>query len=372
MARQRRHGVAAGACLGVAIGVGAVVLSTPGTSSALSATTTTTTTATPAATPAAEIPVAGTFSYHVFQNAQRPLVHGVVHAVRRIPGGTVVYYSLGFAPGSTPTFVGLFPAPSLDDYRLNDAKAVAIVDLAGLRYYQPMVAHGTCLCSRDYEFNAPAGTLTTGFAVLPELPAGLDTVSVDFGFGTQVEGVPVGTGPLTPVSTGAKTTAELGAGWPALPDEARIASVSDPERYVHSLVSTVANTERTVTTKERPGTVEVDLAADVLFAVDRSVLSPAARATMAKVATDIMRRGNGVVTVTGFTDATGDAAHNQTLSRARARSVLAGLMPAVATAGVTFTSVGKGESEPVADNGTPEGRRLNRRVTVRYQVGKAR
>ena len=34
---------------------------------------------------------------------------------------------------------------------------MAIVDLAGLRYYQPMVAHGTCLCSRDYEFNAPAG-----------------------------------------------------------------------------------------------------------------------------------------------------------------------------------------------------------------------
>lgn len=138
--------MAAGACLGVAV-AGAVVLSTPGTSSALSAVTTAT--ATPAATLTPEIPVAGTFSYHVFQSASRPLVYGVVHAVRRIPGGTVVYDSLGFAPGSTPTFLGLFPSPSLDDYRLNDAKAVAIVDLEGLRYYQPMVAHGTCLCSRD-------------------------------------------------------------------------------------------------------------------------------------------------------------------------------------------------------------------------------
>ena len=208
--------------------------------------------------------------------------------------------------------------------------------------------------------------------MLPELPAGLDTVSIDFGFGTQVENVPVGTGPLTPVSTGGKSTAELGTGWPALPDAATIASVADPKRYVRSLVRTVADTERTVTTKERPGKVEVDLAADVLFAVDKSVLSPAARAKLAQVAADITRRGSGVVTITGFTDSTGDTAHNQALSRARAQAVLAGLKPAVTKAGVTFTAAGQGESEPVADNSTPEGRRLNRRVSITYQVGAAK
>lgn len=320
-----------------------------------------------------EVPVAGTFTYHLRQDAQQPLVHGVVHAVRRLTGATVVYYSLGFAPGSTPSWVGLVPPPGIsDDYGPNDTGTVAAVDPAGLRYYQPMVADGDCLCSRDYEFEAPAGTLVTGFAVLPELPADLDTVSIDFGYGTQVEDVPVGTGPLTPVSTGGKSTAVLGTGWPALPDDTTIASVADPKRYVRSLVRSIADTDRSVTTKERPGKVEVDLAADVLFAVDKSVLSPAARAKLAQVAADITRRASGAVTITGFTDATGDTAHNQELSQARAQSVLNGLKPAVAKAGVTFTSAGKGESEPAADNGTAEGRRLNRRVTISYLVGAAK
>lgn len=328
-------------------------------------------TATPGTT--SDVPVAGTFTYHLRHRSDQPLVHGVVHAARRLPGATVVYYSLGYAEGSTPQWNGLFPLRGLsDDYRPNEAGAVAIVDPSGLTYYQPLVADGDCLCSRDYEFDAPAGTLMTGFAVLPELPAGLDTVSIDFGFGTQVENVPVGTGPLTPVSTGGKSTAELGTGWPALPDAATIASVADPKRYVRSLVRTVADTERTVTTKERPGKVEVDLAADVLFAVDKSVLSPAARAKLAQVAADITRRGSGVVTITGFTDSTGDTAHNQALSTARAQAVLAGLKPAVTKAGVTFTAAGQGESEPVADNSTPEGRRLNRRVSITYQVGAAK
>ncbi len=335
--------------------------------------TTGTAAATVTADPSVAVPVAGTFSYHSGQDAQLPLVHGVVHAVRRLTGATVIYYSLGFAADSQPAWSGVFPLPGLkDDYGPNEAGSVAVVDPAGLKYYQPMVAGGDCLCSTDYEFEAAAGVLTAGFAVLPELPADVTTVSVNFGYGTQVEDVPVGTGPLTPVSTGVRSTAVLGTGWPALPDEATIASVADPQRYVRSLVRSIADTDRTVTTRERPGEVEVDLAADVLFAVDRSALSPAASTKLAQVAADITHRGSGVVSITGFTDSTGDTAHNQTLSQARAQSVVAGLKPAVGTTGVTFTAAGKGESEPVADNGTPEGRRLNRRVTISYPVGAAR
>jgi len=47
-----------------------------------------------------------------------------------------------------------------------------------------------------------------------------------------------------------------------------------------------------VTTKERPGKVEVDLAADVLFAVDKSVLSPV-RANPSWLPTTAHRRDAG-------------------------------------------------------------------------------
>ncbi len=40
------------------------------------------------------------------------------------------------------------------------------------------MAGGRCLCSQTVDFDAPAGTLVAGLAVLPELPAGVDTVSV--------------------------------------------------------------------------------------------------------------------------------------------------------------------------------------------------
>ena len=68
------------------------------------------------------------------------------------------------------------------------------------------------------------------------------------------------------------------------------------------------------------------------------------------------------VRIEGHTDAQGDATYNQDLSERRANRVLATL----ANQGVDrerMTSIGFGESRPVADNATAEGRRTNRRTT---------
>jgi OOP family OmpA-OmpF porin len=67
--------------------------------------------------------------------------------------------------------------------------------------------------------------------------------------------------------------------------------------------------------------------------------------------------------VIGHTDSVGSDEYNQELSQKRASSVAEYLL----SQGVTpskVTSEGKGESEPVADNETEEGRAQNRRVEL--------
>jgi len=71
-----------------------------------------------------------------------------------------------------------------------------------------------------------------------------------------------------------------------------------------------------------------------------------------------------VVEIAGHTDSTASAETNQKLSENRAQSVRNYLIKK----GINkerITAVGYGETQPVADNGTEEGRQKNRRTEVR-------
>lgn len=70
------------------------------------------------------------------------------------------------------------------------------------------------------------------------------------------------------------------------------------------------------------------------------------------------------VEIQGYTDNTGDAAANKTLSQARAASVL-GRLIGQGIDGSRVKAVGFGADNPVADNGTEEGRAQNRRIEVK-------
>jgi outer membrane protein OmpA-like peptidoglycan-associated protein len=70
------------------------------------------------------------------------------------------------------------------------------------------------------------------------------------------------------------------------------------------------------------------------------------------------------VIVEGHTDAFGSDAQNQELSQSRAESVVAHLRSAMTEADFSLASVGYGETRPVANNETEQGRKRNRRIDV--------
>ena len=71
-----------------------------------------------------------------------------------------------------------------------------------------------------------------------------------------------------------------------------------------------------------------------------------------------------IVEVAGHTDDVGDSGSNESLSERRARTVWAFLIRyGVDESRISYR--GYGESQPISDNATPEGRAKNRRVELR-------
>lgn len=107
----------------------------------------------------------------------------------------------------------------------------------------------------------------------------------------------------------------------------------------------------------------VALPSGILFDVDRDQVRPDARRSLGAAADVLVRYPDTYVTVEGHTDSTGSFEHNQSLSERRAMRV----RDLLVENGVPFGRLsvrGYGESDPIADNSTPEGRQANRRVQL--------
>jgi OmpA-OmpF porin, OOP family len=70
------------------------------------------------------------------------------------------------------------------------------------------------------------------------------------------------------------------------------------------------------------------------------------------------------IEIAGHTDNTGNAAANQTLSERRANTVKKTLSERYGVDGGRLTAKGYGAEQPLADNGTEQGRAVNRRVEL--------
>ena len=108
---------------------------------------------------------------------------------------------------------------------------------------------------------------------------------------------------------------------------------------------------------------ELGLADRVLFEVDKADLVPEVISRLDQLTHALTGVGIHGATVEGHTDSTGSDDYNQALSERRAQAVKAQFaasgMPAA-----EVTAVGKGETDPIADNATEEGRAQNRRVVI--------
>ncbi len=112
-----------------------------------------------------------------------------------------------------------------------------------------------------------------------------------------------------------------------------------------------------------PEVITLDDQGQVLFAFDSAELTQGAQQRLQGLLPKLNDPSVTSVKVIGFTDSVGSDSYNQRLSERRASGVAEYLI-SQGLAPNKVTSQGRGESEPVADNDTDEGRSRNRRVEL--------
>lgn len=119
--------------------------------------------------------------------------------------------------------------------------------------------------------------------------------------------------------------------------------------------------------KEEAQRTIITLDGAVLFETNKSVLLPLAEDKLQTVAQSLKDMDSDAkIVVVGHTDSRGSDSHNMELSRARAEAVSTflgsnGIEPQ------RISSEGRGETQPLASNDSPEGRANNRRVEIIVQ-----
>lgn len=353
---MRRLGTAAaaGALLATASASGAAAAATSGA----------------AAAPATdEVPILGQAFTMGTEEAGPPAVV-TVHGVRRTEGATILYWSLG-VPVDSPVDNALsFLGPDTSSFyggnvgpKMGDA---ALTDVAGGRIYRPLIPSGkfeACACSRNSSLlNLEPGQVSVMWTAVTPVPDDVPTVDVTVAE-QLIPDIPVEDGLLLPVAA-EQDVVVVGMGWPEV-DMALVATATPQDPGFYPLVGRVSDLERTVTTSRG----EVSLASDVLFAKDSATLTGQGAATVTAAAAQIKDSETGkALTVTGHADSDGADAYNLALSERRAKAVAAALTKALGP-GYTVTTVGKGETQPIASNATPAGKAKNRRVSITYTQG---
>lgn len=120
--------------------------------------------------------------------------------------------------------------------------------------------------------------------------------------------------------------------------------------------------------EEVPEPISRRIELNVEFEFGSDTISPASYAEIDRVAEFMAQYPQTVAEIEGHTDSRGADAFNQALSQRRADAVRTYLINQDGVDADRLTAVGYGESRPIADNGTEEGRQRNRRVTAAIET----
>src|SRR5258706_10459586 len=109
--------------------------------------------------------------------------------------------------------------------------------------------------------------------------------------------------------------------------------------------------------------VRITMTNQTAFETNSSDIKPGFDSTMDKLADIVVRYGKTTLTIVGHTDNVGSNEYNQKLSERRAHAV-AQYFESKRVNPVRMALSGKGETAPIANNGSEGGRQANRRVEI--------
>lgn len=109
--------------------------------------------------------------------------------------------------------------------------------------------------------------------------------------------------------------------------------------------------------------IRLNMPGNITFNTDQDAVRQQFYPVLNSVAIVLKKFNKSLVDVGGFTDSTGSLQHNQDLSQRRALSV-ANYLNSQGIDGRRLSVQGYGPANPIASNGTAEGRSQNRRVEI--------
>jgi outer membrane protein OmpA-like peptidoglycan-associated protein len=120
--------------------------------------------------------------------------------------------------------------------------------------------------------------------------------------------------------------------------------------------------------RETDTEIKLLLSGAILFDFDSAALRPDAQGVLEEILKVVQAYGDRPLRVEGHTDSIASESYNQKLSEGRAQSV-ADWLKSKGVAATRLEAKGWGETRPVAENSSAEGRQQNRRVEVIIEKG---